>query len=295
MSKPTRTPCPRSADVGRRRLLLGAAALLAGAAVPLARGDTPRAIEVGLIPYLPTATLIARHQPLRRHLEQAFRRPVVLSTAPDFHTFQQRVLQGAFDFVITGPGPGWQAYADRKHEVVAVSQRTVRILFIVAADSPLREFAELRGKTIATIDPLTITAQTAVTTLQEHRLRPNADVRIRHEKTPFNCAQAVILGEVAAAALTTAVHANLPAETRERLRTFHESEGFPGMLFMVRPAPNMPAPAEFQAALFRFAESDAGRAFLRELNHDGLLRPDLKELRSLDRFLPETRRIMGGA
>ncbi len=39
----------------------------------------------------------------------------------------------------------------------------------------------------------------------------------------------------------------------------------------------------------------AGRAFPKDLNRDGLLRPDAKALRSLDRFLPEARRIMGAS
>lgn len=294
MSRPRRRLPLSPPNGSRRRLLLGAAALaLAGRAAVAAGARAPRPIEFGLIPYLPTATLIARHQPLRRHLEEALGRPVVLSTAPDFQTFQRRVLDGDFDFIITGPGPGWQAHVDRGQQVVAVSQRMVRIHFLVAADSPVRDFAGLRGKTLATIDPLTITAQTTIATLQEHSLRPGIDIHVRHEKTPFNCAQAVILGEIAAAGLTSAVYANLPADMREKLRVFHESEGFPGMLFMVRPAPDMPRPEEFQAALLRFADSAAGRAFLKDLNHDGLLRPDAKALRSLDRFLPETRRVMG--
>jgi ABC-type phosphate/phosphonate transport system substrate-binding protein len=289
----------------RRRLLLGATAVIAGSMLSRSgawaaqeasggrAGSPSRPIEVGLIPYLPTATLIARHQPLRRHFEETFQRPAVLSTAPDFHTFQQRVLNGDFDFIVTGPGPGWQAHVDRKQQVIAVSRRQVKILFVVAKDSPVASFTDLRGKTVVTIAALTLTGQATVAHLKEHKLQPDVDVDVRYEKTPFNCAQGVILGEVAAAGLTSAVYSNLPAETREKLRIFHESESFPGILFMVRPAADMPRPEEFQAALFRFAhDTEPGRAFLKDLNHDGLLTPDPKALRMLDRFVPETRRAM---
>lgn len=282
-------------DPVRRRLLLGAAALIAGPALSrrAASADFSRPIEVGVMPYLPTATLIAGHQSLRHHFEETFKRPVVLSTAPDFHSFQQRVLAGNFDFTIIGPGPGWQAHLDRKHELVAISQRMVRIYILVARDSPIKSIADLRGKTLATIDPLTVTSQTTMVVLREHKLQPGIDLRIRHEKTPFNTAQALALGEVAAAGFPNVAYSNLPAEIRDKLRILHETGDVPGVLFMVRPAPDMPKPEAFQAALFRFArDTEAGRAFIKEFNHDGLSKPDLKALRVLDRFLPETRRLM---
>jgi len=292
----------QSYDPVRRRLLLAAAALCAGPMLSQraasadffkARPATAqRPLEIGILPYMPTAALIAGHQPLRRHFEETFKRPVVLSTATDFHTFQHRVLSGDFDFTIIGPGPGWQAHIDRKHQVVAVSQRMVRIYILVAKDSPIQSVAELRGKTLATIDPLTVSAQTNMLTLREHKLQPGADVQLRHEKTPFNAAQAVVLGEVAAAGFPNVAYPNLPAEIRDKLRILHESDGMPGILFMVRPAADIPKPEDFQTALFRFTETEAGRGYVKEFNHDALLKPDLKALRVLDRFVPETRRLM---
>lgn len=282
-------------DPVRRRLLLGAAVLCAGPMLArrAASADFSPPIEMGILPYLPTASLLAGHQSLRRHFEETFKRPVALSTAPDFRSFQQRVLQGDFDFIIIGPGPGWQAHVDRKHQVIAVSRRRVSVYFLVPHDSPIKSIADLRGKTLATIDPLTVTAQTTMMVLREHKLRPDTDLKIRHEKTPFNCAQAVALGTVAAASFPNVAYQSLPAEIRGELKIMHESDSMPGVLFMVRPAPNMPAPEAFQAALFRFAdETEAGRAFIKELNHDGLAKPDPEALRVLDRFLPETRRIM---
>lgn len=282
-------------DPVRRRLLLGAAVLCAGPMLArrAASADFSPPIEMGILPYLPTASLLAGHQSLRRHFEETFKRPVALSTAPDFRSFQQRVLQGDFDFIIIGPGPGWQAHVDRKHQVIAVSRRRVSVYFLVPHDSPIKSIADLRGKTLATIDPLTVTAQTTMMVLREHKLRPDTDLKIRHEKTPFNCAQAVALGTVAAASFPNVAYQSLPAEIRGEIKIIHESDSMPGVLFMVRPAPNMPAPEAFQAALFRFADkTEAGRAFIKELNHDGLAKPDPEALRVLDRFLPETRRIM---
>lgn len=285
-------------DANRRRLLRAAALAIAGAATTrlaaaadAARGQA-RPIEIGILPYMPTAALLAGHQGLRKHFEETFKRPVAVSTAPDFHSFQHRVLAGDFDFIIVGPGPGWQAHLDRQYPVVAVSKRMVSIYFLVPKDSPIERIPDLRGRTLSTIDPLTVTAQTTMAHLREHKLQPGVDVKIRHEKTPFNAAQAVALGAVDAATFPNVAYPNLPADIRLKLRILHESEGMPGVLFLMRPAPDMPSAEDFQAALLRFNDTAAGQAYLREFNHDALLKPDLKVLRALDRFVPETRRLM---
>lgn len=281
-------------DAVRRRLLFAMAGVATTrfAAAADATAGQARPIEIGILPYMPTAALLTGHQGLRSHFEQTFKRPVAISTAPDFHSFQHRVLAGDFDFIIIGPGPGWQAHLDRKYPVVAVSKRMVSIYFLVPKDSPIQRITDLRGRALSTIDPLTVTSQTTMVHLREHKLQPGVDVKIRHEKTPFNAAQAVALGEVDAASFPNVAYPNLPAEIRVKLRIFHESEGMPGVLFLVRPAPDTPSAEDFQAALFRFADTAAGQTYLKEFNHDALLKPDLKALRALDRFVPETRRLM---
>lgn len=280
----------------RRRLLtagLGFAAGLLATRRAFAAGETPsRPIEVGLLPYLPTARLLAGHEPLRAYLEQVFKRPVVLSTAPDFKRFQQRVLAGEFDFYVIGPGPGWQAHVDRGHEVLAVARRPLRVLIVTAHDGPVQRVGDLKGRSVAVIDPLTVTSQTTVVMLRQSGLEPGRDVRVRFEKIPFNAAQAVALGELEAAGVPDLIYPTFPEDIRRKLRIVARSEEMPGVLFMAAPSRDVPAPAEFQSALLRFAETEAGRAFVRDLSHDGIVKPNMEALRLLDRFVPETRRVL---
>jgi phosphonate transport system substrate-binding protein len=282
-------------SAARRRLLLGGVALCAGWSVArrAASADFARPLEVGLMPYLPTATLINGHQPLRRFLEIHFRRPVALSTAPDFYSFQRRVVRGDFNLILTGPSIGWQAHLDAGFRPVAVSQKLVVVQILVAKDSPIQSLEQLRGQTVATIDPMTYTAQTTVIMLREHGLTAGRDVQLRHEKVPFNSAQAVALGEVAAAGFPNVSWPALTPEIRDKLRILKASAGYPGVMFMSREAADIPSPAEFQTALLTFArDTEAGRAFVKEFNHEGLLKPDLKALRTLERFVPEVRRLL---
>jgi ABC-type phosphate/phosphonate transport system substrate-binding protein len=282
----------------RRRLLLGAGALIAGTllqrrAMSAEPAAARRPLEIGVMPYMPTGTLIAGHEPLRRFIAEAFARPASLSTAADFRTFHRRTLAGDFDLVITGPPLGWHAHLEAGLQLLAVGQRKVQLYILVARDSPTRTLADLRGKTLATIDAMTFTAQTVGTTLRAAGLVPGRDVSIRYDRTPFNTAQAVALGEVAAAGFPNVSFPNLPAEIREQVRIIHMTPGMPGVMFLARPAPGVPTPAEFATALFRFAnETEAGRTFLAEFNHDGLIRPDLQSLHVLDSYLPGVRQMI---
>lgn len=283
-------------DRVRRRLLMAGLGFAAGVVAMRrafgATGTSSRSIEMGLLPYLPTARLLAAHEPLRAYLEQASGRPVVMSTAPDFKRFQQRVLAGEFDFYLVGPGPGWQAHVDRGHEVLAVSRRPLRILIVAAHDGPVQRIGDLKGRSVAVIDPLTVTSQTTVAMLRQSGLEPGRDVRVRFEKIPFNAVQAVAFSELEAAGVPDLIYPTFPEDIRRKLRIVARSEEMPGVLFMAAPSRDVPPAAEFQSALLRFAESDAGRAFVRELGHDGLVKPNMEALRLLDRFLPETRRVV---
>lgn len=280
----------------RRRALLAAGAMLL---LPLARGSraetgsSGRVIEIGLMPYMPTARLFEVHQSLRRHIEATFKRPAALSTAPDFHTFQRRVLDGEFDLALTGPNIGWQAYLDGPMTPVAVSRKLVVIQIMVARDGPVRTVADLRGRAVATIDAITTTSQTTVVMLHEAGLEPGRDVQLRHEKTPFNSAQSVVLGEAAAAGFPNVSFRTLKPEIQERLRIIAESDPLPGVMFISRRGQDIPGPEQFQAALLGFADTPEGRAYIQALDHEGLQKPDFKQLKVLDRLLPEVRRAMG--
>ncbi|MDO9244541.1 MAG: PhnD/SsuA/transferrin family substrate-binding protein, partial [Rhodocyclaceae bacterium] len=176
---------------------------------------------------------------------------------------------------------------------VVVSQKLVAVQLLVAKDGPIQSLEQLRGQTVATIDPMTYTAQTTVIMLREHGLTAGRDVQLRHEKVPFNSVQAVVMGEAAAAGIPNFSWPALTPEIRDKLRILKASVGYPGAMFMSRQAPDIPSPAEFQVALLTFArDTEAGRAFVKEFNHDALLKPDLKALRTLERFVPEVRRLL---
>lgn len=282
-------PRPGGAFLRVLRLVLFSAgfALCAGA---VGAAEPQRPIEIGVMPYLSTAKLIAGHQPLRRYIEETYRRPAVLSTAPDFPTFHQRTLAGQYDLVITGPPLAWEAQKAGKTAIIAVADRALRIITVVAKDSPIRSIAQLRGKVAGVLPPPSFAPAIFADVLSEHGLKAGVDVELHYDKTPYNSVKAAAMGDIAAAAYPTVSLPSLPKDLLEQVRTIHVSPEFPAVTFSVRRAPDLPPPEDFQAVLLRFVrDTEEGRGFVREFGHDGLSAPDMKALRILDRFLPEAR------
>lgn len=283
-------------DPQRRRLLIASLGLsglvLAQRAGGAEMAQRVRPVEFGVVPYLPTARLLTVFEPLRSHFAAVLQRSVAMTTAPDFKSFQRRALNGEFDLYFIGPGPGWQVHRDRQHYVLAIAKARLRIFLLVQKTGPISQLADLRGKTVTTIDPLTVTAQVVTAVLRENGLKPGIDVMLRTEKTPFNAAQAVVLGDAAAAACPDVAYPDFSSELRDQLRILYRSEELPGGLFMMRPAADLTAPEGIQKALFDFTDSAAGRLFGKESGQGGFMLPDSKVLIELERFLPETRRVM---
>lgn len=111
-----------------RRLLAAfpVGALLIGLPLP-ANAQPSNALEFGIIPYLPTPTILERYKPLRNFLEQRLHEPVSIVTAPDYPNFIERTQRREYPFVITASHaarlaeleagyqpmlrPGWDTYA----------------------------------------------------------------------------------------------------------------------------------------------------------------------------------------
>lgn len=278
---------PDTPDFPRRRFLWLAPGLIWAAG---SRASSPRPLQIGVMPYLSTAQLMAGHQSLRHHIEKTFARPATLSTAPDFPAFQQRTLAGEYDLVVTGPPLAWAAYKAGIMRPVAIAARPLRIVIVVAGNSPVRSLADLRGKAIGVLPPPSFAPAILTDILREHGLQPGADVELRFDRTPYNSVKAAILGELAAAAYPTVSLPSLPADLLAQVRTLHTSADFPAAVFGARIATDLPSPAEMQAALFDFARNTPeGKTFVQEFGHEGLLAPDMEAMKILDRFLPAAR------
>jgi phosphonate transport system substrate-binding protein len=166
----------------RRRLLQGiAAATLAASAGRIAAqpaGGPP--LRVGLVPYLSTRALITLYQPLREHLERALQQPVQFYTAHDFRALAVNARDGEYDMALLPPHIARIAVADWGHRFVArfAQSSEVQLVTLPSTELPLPD--GLRGKRVAAIDPLSITALVLRRWLADRGLAVERDVDIHY-------------------------------------------------------------------------------------------------------------------
>jgi phosphonate transport system substrate-binding protein len=249
----------------------------------------PRPFELGIVPYLPTTTLATAYQPLRAHLEEKLKRPVVLTTAPDFITFLERCLRQEYDAIILGSGLGRFVQIEAGYRPVALTKRNIKALVIVNRSGSYATLRDLSGKRVAMLDPMLVLSQLGRELFRQAGMQPERDYRIQLVKSPSNAVHAVLQGEVEAGITTANLIPQLTDDMKQRLRVLSESREIPGLMFMLLPAAHTRHP-QLQDILLQFEHSEAGQKFVEALAVDGFRIPGSEEMKGLDNFLPEYRK-----
>lgn len=254
-----------------------------------AQQQPARTLEVGVVPTLPTGKLLEAYHPLAAHFAKRFDRPVQVVTAPDIRTFQKRTLQGAYDFVVSGPLQGWHAATDADYQILLQSSLAIQAVVLVRRDSGISTLAQLKKRAVATMEPTTLIAQLGAEMLRKAGIRGEQAAQFRHERSPNNAVQSMLHGEAAAAIVTSNLMRVLPSADLERVRSIAESSRFPGMLFMSRRGGDRPPPDAWHRALLEFAATADGQRTIGEL-HGGIEAPALGDLKRLTPLLQEQRK-----
>lgn len=277
----------------RRQALAGLAALSAlSALAPLAAQPTP--LRMGLIPYLSPNVLVPLFQPLAQHFAQAAGRPVQLYSAPSIQVHVARILQPDFDILFTAPHFGRLAQLDAGYVPIGSFHRPLIGVIAVRRDSPVQTPLQLRGKTIAVNDRLVLNSILTLQALDQLGLRVS-DLNIVAAASQNSALLSVINGDVDAAIVVNFAMGQIPPERQSELRTLFQTEEnphIPGTLILAHPAMAAAERERLQTALMRFAHTDEGRKFLVASGYMNVAPVNAQQLRTLDVYIPELRRLM---
>ncbi|MHB1292073.1 MAG: phosphate/phosphite/phosphonate ABC transporter substrate-binding protein [Sulfuricella sp.] len=274
------------------RLLFCLAGLLA--LLPARLAAEPPALEIAIFPYLSTRTLLTSYQPLQADLEKKLQRPVLLVTATDFRTFAERTQRGEYRYVITAPHFARLAQKEAGYQPMLMAKASLVAIAVVEKNSPLRNVAELRGKTVAVPDPLAIVSMLGTQLLRANGLVPGKDVTLRPALSHNSAVLSVLRGDSAAAFTELATLKQMPEEIKNGVRVLAATEGFPNVIYLAHPEVPAGEVAQMTATLLEFAEkTPQGRKLYGEiLGHLGLVAPSPKELQRLDPFVSELKALL---
>jgi phosphonate transport system substrate-binding protein len=134
--------------------LVAALALLTAFAVPVRAQE----LVMGLIPAESNEEMIKRFEPMRAHLEAKLGRKVKVYTATDYAGIIEAMKRKRVDVAWFGPLSYYLAEQEAGAEAFAVGvrdngQSTYRSIIVVPGDSPVKRIEDLKGKSVAFVDP----------------------------------------------------------------------------------------------------------------------------------------------
>lgn len=233
----------------KRRILLTSAALAAAGVCAQARP-----LRLGLAPYLSPAALLATFRPVGDHLQRALGQPVETYTARDFRALAQAVQAGDYDIAILPAHLARLAIADWRWQPLARSLVATAVVVLVRGSGPVHRPADLQGRPIGTLDPLSLTAAVGARWLAREGL---PDARIVVLPSINSALIALERDELAAMVAAESQLRNLPAGTPGGQRTLARVEQIPGPTYVARPGVDGATLARWRAALLSIAPDPA--------------------------------------
>lgn len=232
-------------DPTRRRL--AAATVLAvplALAARLARAQPPAGapLTLTLAPFLSPASLLSAFRPLREHLERTLARPVEMRSTKDFLSLCESVRQQQQDVAMLPAHLARLAIVDWGHRALAATIDSLEVLVLVRRDSAVASPSDLRGGTVAMLDPLALTATVGRQWLQAQGLL--GAVTVQTAPSINSALFALDRGDAQAIVAGRTQLSGLSVNTPRSERVLATLRGIPGPIYVARPG--LPA-AEFEA------------------------------------------------
>lgn len=232
-----------------RRTLL-AAALAAGAA----RAQR-EPLRIALAPYLSPAALLAAWRPLREQLQQRLARPVELLTARDFRALADATRRGEHEVAQLPAHLARLAMLDWRWQPLPSPLEQVTVIVGVKSDGPVRTPADLRGRAIGMLDPLSLTATIGRRWLQRQGL--DAGTTVVTMASVNSALHALAHDEVAAFVAADSQLTALPPGTPRGERVLATVTDMPGPQFIARPDLGSGELAQLREAMTAFVHDPA--------------------------------------
>lgn len=252
-------------------------------------------LVLGVFPNMTAKQIVVAYRPLADSLEKHLQRRVVIYSARDFKTFADRTYRGEYDIVLTAPHLAFLARQEAGYRPLLKYAQPVRGLLVVRPNAPLRELGDLRGRTLATADPLALVVLAIHAQLGEHGLRRDHDYRTLDFSTHLNAAMQVINGRADAAVLGLHPYTLMQPELRRQLRVLAETPPLSSLMFLTHPRLRDAEVQAIHKGLLRFAATTKGQAFIQRGGYGGFAEATGRELESFRPYALQAQTLLRAA
>ena len=261
-------------------VMLGAALLIAGLfGTSQAQGEIPDRLVLGMVPSREADVIVDSLGPIADLLSQALLIPVDTFVSTNFVGLVEAIGTGRVDIGLFGPAALVQAMDVHGAEVILASVRrgstTYRSQFNVRCDSGITEFEQLRGGTIAFVDPGSASGYQFpfVTLSQTHGINPDTEMTAIFAGSHDAAALAVYLGDVDVAVTfggspgsdgRETIEADFP-DVKDVVCILGFSDDIPNDGAVVRPGLDPELVEQITQAMIDLADTEEGQALTQAL------------------------------
>jgi len=249
-------------------------ATLSASAVGGHAGTRQRTLVFGFLPIVSPERLVRRFAPLVDYLAQRLHVDIRMETAPDFGAFLRRTqTERRYDILFTAPHFYYLAqHAAGYRALVRVGRPGMRAVIVVPRRSAIRRLADLRGRRLATTDPMALATVLVRQSLVRGGLDPDRDLTL--VATPSHNASllSAYQGRTDAAALMLPLFHHAPARIVRSMRIVAETGSSPHMPISVAPWIGAAFAARLRSVLMEMPSTGRGGRLLRKLDWPAFVR-----------------------
>lgn len=255
--------------------------------------QTPAPLEIGVLPNVSPRVLIAQYQPMREYLARAMQRPVQVSTAPDWRTFQQRTLALEYDVVVTAVHLARVAQLDRGYVPLLRYVPNIKGLLLFASSRPLRGVPDLAGHTLVLSNPQSLVTLRGMQWLAEEGLQRDKDFKTISTPTDDSAGSIVVRGDAMAALVSAGEYRAFPEEIRAQLQMLTTFAEVPGFIVLASPRLSASETQAIKDHLRRFAGgSEEGKSFFGSTGFTNMTEVEPGLMESMDPYVAATRWLL---
>jgi phosphonate transport system substrate-binding protein len=269
-------------------------ALLSSTALPhLVWAQATVPLEMGVLPNISARVLLAQYQSMREYLAREAKRPVQVSTAPNWTTFHQRTLALDYDVVVTAANLARVAQIDRGYVPLLSYAPDIKAMLAYATKRPIKGAEDLRGETLVLSNPQSLVTLRGMQWLAENGLQRDKDFKTTNTPTDDSVGNVVLRGDAIAAMLSGGEYRVIPEAIRSQLQVLTIFAEVPGFIILASPKLAEGDQRAIKESLLSFAGgSEEGKAFFATTGFAGIRELNARLMESIDPYVDATRRVL---
>jgi phosphonate transport system substrate-binding protein len=244
-------------------------------------------LVIGVAPHASVNILINDYQPLRRFLQDALQRKVIIVTAPDFDEFLRRALAGRYGVAITTAHQARLMQTDTGSLPLLTYMADFSCVLLAARSGKITQAKDIEGGVVVGLGKSSLTTIWGMQWLRDQHVEQFTQ---RYVSASDNIAHWVLEGNAGIGLMSQAGFDRLKPEVQAKLHILARSPLFAGRVYMLNPR-EAAEKERILAALEAFSKTPEAQAYFARTKLMGYRPLNSGELEMMEPYAQLLRRL----